>query len=111
MHILVIAEEANLRCTLALMLHNAGYVVDTAEKAFQALELARCRAYNILLIDADVPGVNSRAFVAAQQALLPGVPVILLASCSPRKKPFGYHFLIKPIDPASILKAVENSLG
>ncbi|MCI0521236.1 MAG: response regulator [Chloroflexi bacterium] len=108
--ILVIADDPYLRCTLAVMLHHAGYSVDTAESTIAALEILRIRTYDLLLVDVDSPGINSRLFIAAQQALLPETPVILLASALPRKAPPQYHFLLKPIDPTTILQHVRSAL-
>ena len=64
--VLVVDDEVNLRSTLADILEDEGYEVDTAESAEQALESCAQTAYDVVIMDMRMPGLSG---VEAMQTL------------------------------------------
>jgi len=57
-HILVVDDDALLRRSLAFNLEQAGYRVDTAATAEDALALARLTPADLVLLDIGLPGMD-----------------------------------------------------
>ena len=57
-HILVVDDDALLRRSLAFNLEQAGYRVDTAANAEDALALARLNPADLVLLDIGLPGMD-----------------------------------------------------
>jgi len=57
-HVLVVEDDLTLRDTLEYNLRNQGYTVTSAATGYQALELARSRSPDLILLDLMLPGIN-----------------------------------------------------
>jgi two-component system NtrC family sensor kinase len=57
-HMLVVDDEPDIRETLAEILEHDGYVVDMAAGGDEALALIEARAYDGILSDIRMPGLN-----------------------------------------------------
>ena len=80
--ILVVDDSLTTRMLERSILESAGYEVDLAASAEEALEKARDRRYGLFLTDIDMPGINGFTFVERTRAdpRLAGVPAILVSS-------------------------------
>ena len=66
------------------ILESAGYEVDVASSAEEALAKAQARRYGMFLVDVEMPGMDGFEFVARTRAdpILREVPAILVTSRS-----------------------------
>jgi two-component system chemotaxis sensor kinase CheA len=66
------------------ILESAGYTVETASSAEEALDRARGRRYGLFLVDVEMPGIDGFTFVERirADAALRDVPAILVTSRS-----------------------------
>jgi two-component system chemotaxis sensor kinase CheA len=80
--ILVVDDSLTTRMLERSILESAGYEVDLAASAEEALAMARRRRYGLFLTDIDMPGMDGFAFVARTRAdpNLAEVPAILVSS-------------------------------
>lgn len=78
MRILVVDDERSLRITLAANLELEGFEVDMAEDAQAALERVRARAFDLVLTDIRMPGMNGVELFHEIRQLRPGLPVVLM---------------------------------
>jgi two-component system chemotaxis sensor kinase CheA len=64
------------------ILESAGYTVDTAVSAEQALQKAAQRAYALFLVDVEMPGMDGFSFITEIRARreLAAIPAILVTS-------------------------------
>lgn len=82
--ILVIDDSLTTRMLEQSILESAGYEVDLASSAEEALVKARARAYALFLCDVEMPGMDGFAFVTQTRAdpELARTPAILVTSRS-----------------------------
>jgi two-component system chemotaxis sensor kinase CheA len=80
--ILVIDDSLTTRMLEQSILESAGYAVDLAVSAEQGLEKARQKAYGVILVDVEMPGMDGFEFVTLTRADpdLRNVPAILITS-------------------------------
>jgi two-component system, chemotaxis family, sensor kinase CheA len=80
--ILVIDDSLTTRMLEQSILESAGYEVDLATSAEEALEKARQRGYGLFVCDVEMPGMDGYGFVTATRAdaNLREVPVIMVTS-------------------------------
>jgi two-component system chemotaxis sensor kinase CheA len=82
--ILVVDDSLTTRMLEQSILESAGYDVDTATSAEEALEKARTSRYALFLVDVEMPGLDGFGFVERIRAdsELAQVPAILVTSRS-----------------------------
>ena len=112
MRILIVEDEKRLAGTLAELLHRRGYTVDVSYDGVSGLDNARSGIYDLVLLDAMLPGLDG--FTLLQQLRAGGdtVPVRMLAARSDlsdrvRGLDCGAdYYLTKPFDPEELLARV-----
>jgi two-component system chemotaxis sensor kinase CheA len=79
---LVIDDSMTTRMLEQSILESAGFDVDVAASAEEALEMARRRPYALFLVDIEMPGMDGFSFVEHTRAdpVLQKVPAILVTS-------------------------------
>lgn len=109
--ILIAENERAIAQRMAVNLHLVGHSCDLAETACTAAELDRRNAYDLVLLDLDLPGVGGFEGVRAWEN---GHPVLLLvsqsqlASCPEKLRP---RCLAKPFEIMELVGAVQHLLG
>lgn len=80
--VLVIDDSLTTRMLEQSILEGAGYHVDLAVSAEDALEKASKTRYGLFIVDVDMPGMNGFEFIARTRAsdTLRGTPAILVTS-------------------------------
>jgi two-component system chemotaxis sensor kinase CheA len=82
--LLVVDDSITTRMLEQSILESAGFVVETAASAEEALERAAAASYDLFIVDVEMPGMNGFEFVAATRAdaALERTPAILVTSRS-----------------------------
>ena len=103
--------------TLYLRAH--GYSVSTADNGIDALAMAREQHPNLVILDLDLPGISgyevARRLRGGQDTA--SIPLIAATGYSATQqldeaKGAGFDkILVKPCDPESLIKAIENVLN
>ncbi len=80
--ILIVDDSLTTRMLEQSILESAGYEVDLATSAEQAVTKAREAAYSLFLVDVEMPGMNGFEFVSTTRAdpSLREIPAILVTS-------------------------------
>ncbi len=80
--VLIVGGPAELRDTLSRHVLGEGYLVEAAERGDEALEKLRAQSFDLVLLDAQSPGMDGPGFLAALRAdaELAHVPVIAVAA-------------------------------
>jgi len=99
--ILVVDDEARLAQLLRTFLEMQGHAVWTATSGRQALRLAGCQPFDLILTDLGMPEVSGWEVAREARRLAPGTPVILVS---------GWGAQIEPeeVQAAGIAKVIQK---
>jgi two-component system chemotaxis sensor kinase CheA len=118
--ILVIDDSLTTRMLEQSILESAGYEVELATSAEEALEKARLRRYGLFVVDVEMPGMDGFEFVTKTRAdpLLQAIPAVLVTSRNaPEDKLRGeragaYAYIVKgEFDQGHLLGTIRTLIG
>lgn len=115
-HALVVDDNPDITEMLAAVLRHAGYVVSTAHSAPDALEAAIARHFDVVVSDIGMPGMTGHELARALRVMpqYRAIPLIAVTGFDmyddeERSAAAGFSaHLRKPIDPASLTRAVSG---
>jgi diguanylate cyclase len=116
-HILIAAADDDLRQALAQLLELEGYHITGAPHGSIAVGLAQQFGYDLILLDAKMPGTNGLDVLATLRRLLPLVPIIMMSGQTSRNtvsnalRGGAIDFIVKPFDDEHVLLTVKRALG
>ena len=114
--ILVVEDEHLLRAGLKLSLERFGYDVDEAATGEEALERLRAQAFDVVLLDIHLPGIQGVELIQRICRLCPDVSLIILTgepdleSAITAVKCRATDYLIKPVGLDELLGAINRAL-
>lgn len=115
--VLVADDEAAIRDLLQKTLALADYEVDVAHDGRAALERLRAGAYDLLITDLKMPGVDGLAVIREARRYRPDLPIIIITGFSTEAAAIeaidlgvsGY--LTKPFRVPKVLATAAKALG
>jgi len=115
--ILVVDDEASIRDLLAKTLALAEYDVDVAPDGRSAIDRMRVYAYDLLIADLKMPGMDGLAVIREAKRYKSDLPVIIITGFSTESSAIeavnlgvaGY--LTKPFRVPQVLAAAAKALG
>ncbi|HVG72690.1 MAG TPA: response regulator [Vicinamibacterales bacterium] len=115
--VLVVDDEASIRELLSKTLALAEYDVDTAADATSALDRMRSAAYDLLIADLKMPGMDGLTLIRQAKRIKQDLPVIIITGFSTESSAIeavnlgvaGY--LTKPFRVPQVLAAAAKALG
>src|ERR1700733_374978 len=116
MKLLVIEDDREAAAYITKGLGESGYVIDVAHEGRDGLFMASSGAYDALIIDRMLPGMDGLAVIAALRAAEIRIPVLILsalAGVDDRVKGLragGDDYLVKPFAFAELLARIEALL-
>jgi two-component system nitrogen regulation response regulator GlnG len=115
--ILVVDDDDVIRDTLC-ELFSADYVCQTADTAEDALAKLEAQAFDVVLTDISMPGLNGKELLEKVVELYPGTPVIIMSGHSDQEHAQSlmsrgaFDYLLKPfrleVVEASVKRAIER---
>lgn len=87
LEILLVDDDELMRQSLTLLLGHEGFRVQAAPGGPEALELARQQAYDLVISDVRMPGMDGFAVVRSLRELLPEAHFILMTGFSSEEAP------------------------
>jgi DNA-binding response OmpR family regulator len=115
--ILVVDDESSIRLVLRDRLSQAGYEVTTAASGEEALGRLQEAAFDLMLLDLKMPGIDGLQVMEQATDLAPGTGVIILTahatldSAVQAMRHGGDDYLVKPASTEEILASVEKGLA
>ncbi|HVW02282.1 MAG TPA: response regulator [Planctomycetaceae bacterium] len=115
--ILVVDDEVDNCMNLADIFSTFGYHIDMAFDGPSALEQARKRHYDVVLLDLRMPGMDGLAVYRELKKLQPEVVAIIVSAyASPEvaeaaKEAGAWEILHKPVQLDALLSLVEEAVG
>lgn len=113
--IALIEDNDDLRDLLFRDISGAGYLVYSAGCADDLDDLAACNAFNILVLDINLPGENGYSIARRYKKSNPHVHILMLtARVDVKDKIIGYEsgadiYLTKPVSSAELLAAIGSA--
>lgn len=114
--VLVVDDEAAIRLTMDALLRRKGYDVATAANGEEALGWLMQRAFDLVLIDLRLPGMNGLEFARYAQRCQPNTAILFLTGSSdfnglPVEAQVGhFDYLLKTASPEEVLNSVTAVL-
>ena len=116
-HVLVVDDEASIRELLSKTLALAEYNVDVAVDGASALERIRAVAFDLLITDLKMPGMDGLTLIRESKRIRPDLPAIIITGFSTESTAIeavnlgvaGY--LTKPFRVPQVLAAASKALG
>lgn len=113
MRILIVEDEARLAGTLAELMRRQGYTADICADGLSGLDSASSGIYDLVLLDAMLPGMDGFALLRRLRAGGASVPVLMLTARSDvddrvRGLDSGAdYYLTKPFEKQELLACVR----
>ena len=114
--ILIVDDESGVRASLAGVLRDEGYSVDTVESGEACLDQVGARAYDLILLDVWLPGMDGIVTLERLVARAIDVPVIMISGhanieSAVRATRLGaFDFIEKPLSLEKTVLVVRNAL-
>lgn len=118
-HMLVVDDEPDIRETLAEILEHYGFLVDIAANGQEALARIEDNAYDGILSDIRMPGLNGMEFYRRLRSCNPDLAdrfvVVTGDDLSGSVRAFldetGVPFIEKPFGPADVRRVIGEKFG
>jgi two-component system CheB/CheR fusion protein len=115
-HALVVDDNPDITEMLAAVLRHAGFVVSAAHSAPDALEAALSRHFDVVVSDIGMPGMTGHELASVLRSMpqYRSIPLVAVTGFDmyddeERSAEAGFSaHLRKPIDPASLTRAVNG---
>jgi DNA-binding NtrC family response regulator len=114
--VLVVEDDGSVRETLAEILSDEGYAVDTAASAEQALGRLTDPAPDIVLSDVRMSGMSGLELLQLVRERVPGVDVVLMTAyedmttVAQAMREGAFDFLVKPLKLAQVREVMTRLL-
>ncbi|MBI1987396.1 MAG: response regulator [Nitrospinae bacterium] len=114
LNVLVVDDDIHLTETLSDILEGEGYEVEVAHDGFEAVEKARVRFFDCILMDIRMPGMNGVEAFKEIKRISPETPVVMMTAYSlynlieEAKQEGVLAVLPKPLDLRKILSSLEE---
>ena len=109
--ILLVEDDIDVRPLMEHILGGAGYDVVSVETVTNARILLDANPFDLVVTDGKL--IDGTGLDVAEKARAQGIAVLILTGYAlqlPQERLKLYDYLLKPVRPAEILKAVERSL-
>lgn len=113
--ILLVDDEERFRITLQKMLAAQGLTVEAVSSGQKALEALQQRAFDVILLDIRMPGMNGIQTLAEIKKLDPDLEVIVLTGHASMDaameiiKLGGYDYLLKPCPMEELMLKIDGA--
>ena len=115
-HLLLVEDEASLRAAIAEQLTDRGYLVEQTESGEVALERLADFAYDIIVSDLRLPGIDGSALVESAVARYPDIIAVVITGFGTVKdaveamKRGAWDFVSKPFQIDELLHVLDAAL-
>jgi DNA-binding NtrC family response regulator len=115
-HLLIVDDETALREVIAERLADHGYLVEQASSGEQALERLAAFAFDVLLTDLRLPGIDGRAVLDAAVERYPDIIAIVITGFGTVKdavdaiKQGAADFVTKPFQFDALLHVLNSAM-
>jgi len=115
--ILIVDDEEVMRDSLSDWLREDGYDVVAVESGAEAIEKVKAEAWNALLVDLKMPGMDGIEVVRQVKKISPELPMIMVTAYATvdtavqAMKEGAYDYIAKPFDPEQVGLAIRKIIA
>lgn len=80
--VLIVDDDADIRTNIADILDDLGYQTSTADNGFAALDIVRQHAFDVVLLDYKMPGMDGASLYQEIKKLQPSIAAIMITAWS-----------------------------
>lgn len=116
-HILIVEDSSVFREMQSLLLRQAGYAISAHEHPQAALAAAKERAYDLVVIDYELPGMNGQVFMHELRKILPDIAVVFVSGALTLELAIQLSsqgvagIFNKPTNPKVLLEKINETLS
>ncbi len=116
LRILVVDDDPGMRDGMAMSLKRAGFVTEQAKSGEEALRMTRPGAFDVVVTDLRMIGMDGLQLTARLKALDPAMPVLLVTAFSSldtareAMRLGAFDYLSKPFSPDELVNAVRRAI-
>jgi two-component system, response regulator FlrC len=116
LRVLVVDDDPGMRDGMAMSLKRSGFFAEQARGGEEALRMVRPGAYDAVVTDLRMPGMDGLQLTARLKAIDPGLPVLLITafgsldSAREAMRLGAFDFLSKPFSPEELITALNKAL-
>lgn len=116
LRVLVVDDDPGMRDGMAMTLKRAGFVTEQARSGEDALRITRPGAFDAVVTDLRMLGMDGLQLTARLKALDPGLPVVLvtafgsLDTAREAMRLGAFDYLSKPFSPDELVGAVRKAI-
>ena len=114
--LLWVDDEIELLKAHILFLEKKGYEVETVSNGYDALDRCAEEAFDLILLDENLPGLSGLETLTRVKELLPATPVVMVTKSEEEhimEQAIGAKiadYLIKPVNPTQILLTLKKNI-
>jgi len=114
--ILIVDDDESIRKTIAAILQDKGYIVDTAENGKEAIEKSNSNFYNLALIDIRLPDMEGTKLLTAMKETTPKMVKIIvtgypaLSNAIEAVNRGADAYVLKPVNIDNLLNTIQEHL-
>ncbi len=115
--ILLIEDDHSIVTMLSRVLAEEGYVVQVERRGDAGLERAKDTAFDIVITDLKLPGLNGLELVRELHATRPLLPIIMMTAHGTTETAIeatqsgAYDYLVKPFEMPALIELVEQAVA
>jgi DNA-binding NtrC family response regulator len=114
--ILIVDDERSIRTTLAAILEQEGYDVDTAENGAQAIEKSNDKFFDLALVDMRLPDMVGTDLLGRMKERTPKMAKIMVTGFPSMQNAISAvnegadAYVVKPVDAEILLETIRKHL-
>ena len=114
--ILVVDDEQSMAQFLAIVLRKEGYQVSTVQNGRDALDKVKAEAFDVVITDVRMPGMDGIQLLQGIKKHDPGLPVVIMTAYASQQSAIdavnlgAFQYLIKNAKNDEIKLIVRNAL-
>lgn len=113
--LLVVDDEENIRFLFKEELEEEGYAVDVASNGLEALDKIKHAAFDLVILDIKMPGMNGIEALNEIKNMNKSLPVILCSAYGEFKQDFSSWasdgYVVKSADTNELKQTIKDILG
>ncbi|WP_306590206.1 sigma-54 dependent transcriptional regulator [Geothrix sp. 21YS21S-4] len=116
LRVLVVDDDPGMRDGMAMSLKRSGFFTEQARGGEEALRMVRPGAYDAVVTDLRMPGMDGLQLTARLKAVDPALPVLLITAfgsldtAREAMRLGAFDFLSKPFSPEELTSALAKAL-